>query len=66
MCAHENTKHINISKMDAIKILAETLIILSKMSPLVYNQELEKVGEVQNVLNHLSNLLIGWLRKGTF
>ena len=45
MCAHENTKHINISKMDAIKILAETLIILSKMSPLVYNQELEKLAK---------------------
>ena len=63
MCAHENTKHINKSKKVAIKILAETLIILLKINPLVYNQELEKVGEVQNVLNHLS---IGWLRKETF
>ena len=35
------------------------------MSPLVYNQELEKVSEVQNMLKYLSNLLIGWLRKGT-
>ena len=63
---HKNTKHFNKSKKVAIKILAKTLIILSKISPLVYNQELEKVGEVQNVLNHLTNLLIGWLRKGTF
>ena len=37
MCVHENTKQINKSKKVAIKILAETLIILSKMSPLVHN-----------------------------
>ena len=50
-------------KKVSIKILTE---ILSKMSPLAYNQEIKKVGEVQNVLNHLSNLMMGWLRKGTF
>ena len=33
------------------------------MSPLVYNQELEKVGEVQNVLNHLVKFVDRMVKK---